>query len=74
MDAVSLVAIVVSALVLVATWRSTRRVEVRLEELERVGVLMVSDREAGVAPRHMTPREKLRFLERRINGTLSATA
>ena len=73
MDAIPFVAIVVSVLALVVTWRSTRRVEVRLDELERVGVLMTSGRDAGVAPRPMTPRERIRFLERRLNGTLSAT-
>lgn len=45
----------------------------RLAALERVGVLMTQDKDAGRVARPMTPREKIRWYERRINGTQRAT-
>lgn len=44
------------------------RIEQKLERLERVGVLMTSDREAGRVAKPMSPRERIRWIERRWNG------
>ena len=45
----------------------------RISELERVGVLVTADRKAEVMAQPMSPREKIRWIERRMNGSLKAT-
>jgi len=70
---VTFAAACLSVLVGVAILRRLTRVEEKLDKLERVGVLMTSERELSPAARPMSPRERIRWVERRINGTQRAT-
>lgn len=45
----------------------------RLDEVERVGVLVTADKKAEIMAQPMSPRERIRWLERRLNGSLRAT-
>ena len=71
--AIELAAVAVAAYAGLASWVTAIRVERKLNDLERVGVLMTSDREAGRMARPMSPRERVRWIERRINGAQRAT-
>lgn len=51
-----------------------RTLDKRISELERVGVLVTADRKAEVMAHPMSPREKIRWAERRMNGSLRATS
>ena len=50
-----------------------RTLDRRISGLERVGVLVTADRKAEVMAQPMSPREKIRWIERRMNGSLKAT-
>jgi len=50
-----------------------RTLDKRISGLERVGVLVTADRKAEVMAQPMSPREKIRWIERRMNGSLRAT-
>ena len=49
------------------------RVERKLDKLERAGVLMTSESERSPVARPMSPRERIRWIERRMNGVQRAT-
>jgi len=45
----------------------------RIEALERVGVLFTADKKTEVNAKPMSPREKIRWAERRMNGAQRIT-
>ena len=47
--------------------------EKKLAALERVGVVVSTDKHSEVMAKPMSPREKIRWVERRMNGSLRAT-
>lgn len=68
-----LIASAFSAFLLLAIVYRLARVEEKLDKLERIGVLMTSEKEMSPMARPMTPRERIRWIERRINGAQRAT-
>jgi len=56
------------AVLLIVVLAKLNSIEHKLDTLQRVGVLMTSDKEAGRVVPPMSARQKVRWIERRMNG------
>ena len=56
------------AVLLIVVLAKLNTIEHKLDELQRVGVLVTSNKEAGRVIPPMSARQRIRWFERRMNG------
>ena len=70
---IEIVILLVSLANLAMLLYNKRSMDERISRLERVGVLVTADSKVEINAKPMSPREKIRWYERRMNGSLRVT-